>query len=80
MSGFDREGWDNISIDKLVFRLPFLFLLINQKSGDQSSINTWHQELHFIQNQKPTFQALTLKTYDFAPLTRWGRDLRKGVL
>ena len=24
-------------------------------------------------------QALTLQTYGFAPLTKWRRDLRKGV-
>ena len=27
-----------------------------------------------------TLQALTLQTYGFAPLTRWCRDLQKGVL
>ena len=64
----------------MVFRLPFLFSLINQKPGDENNINAWHQEPHFIQNQKPTLQALTLHTYGFAPLTRWRCDHRKGAL
>ena len=38
------------------------------------------RESHFIQNQELTLQALTLQTYGFAPLTRWCRDLQKGVL
>ena len=28
--------------------------------------------------QKPTLQAVTLQTHNFAPLTRWHRDLQKG--
>ena len=55
-------------------------LLINEKSGDDNSINTWHQEPHFIHNQKQTLQALTLQTYGFVPLKRWHHDLRKGVI
>ena len=34
------------------------------------SINTWHQDPYFIQNQKPSVQVLTLPTYSFAPLAR----------
>ena len=57
--------------------LPFLIsLLINQKSGDENNINTWHQqEPHFIPNQKPTLQTLALQTYGFTPHTRWCHDL-----
>ena len=36
-------------------------------------------EPHFIPYLKPTLQALTLQTYSFAPLTRWRRDIQKGV-
>ena len=32
------------------------------------SINTWHQDPYFIQNQKPSVQVLTLPTYSFAHL------------
>ena len=73
-----RLKW-NIS-GQIGFQTTILFLLSNQNSGDENNINTWHQEPHFIQNQKPTLQALTLHTNGFAPLTRWCRDLRKGVL
>ena len=31
------------------------------------------------QTRRLTLQALTLQTYGFAPLTRWRRDLRKGL-
>ena len=79
IEGFYHEGWSKISHGKLFFRLPFLFLLTNQKYGDEDNINTWRQEPYFIQNQKPTLQALTLQRYGFAPFTRWRRDLRKGV-
>ena len=44
----------------------YLFSLDNQMSGEKNNINTWHQQPHFIPNQKPT---LTLQTYGFAPLT-----------
>ena len=78
--GFDHESRNEISIDKLVFRLTFLISLVNQKSSDENNINTWHQEPYFIPNQKPTLQALTLlQTCSFAPLTRWRHDLWKGI-
>ena len=77
--GFDREDQNEISLDKLLFRLKFLILLINQKSSDESNINIRHQEPHFIPNQKPTLQALAMQICGFAPLRRWRRDLRKGV-
>ena len=32
--GFDCEDGNEVSLGKLVFRLPFLFSLINQKSSD----------------------------------------------
>ena len=64
----------------MVFRLPFLFFLMSQNSGDGNNINKWQQEPHFIQNQKTTLQALILQTYGSAPLTRRRRDLRKRVL
>ena len=38
---FDREGWNKISLDKLLFGPKFLLVLINQKSGDENNINTW---------------------------------------
>ena len=49
------KGWNEISLDKLIFRLPFLFPLINQKSSDEKNINIWHQEPHFIPNQRTNF-------------------------
>ena len=58
---FDRERWNEIALGKLVFRLPFLFSLIIQKSYYKNNINTWHHEPHFIQNQKSTLQVLTLQ-------------------
>ena len=79
IEGFYHEGWSKISHGKLFFRLTFLFLLTSQKYGDENNINTWCQEPHFIQNQKPTLQALTLQRYGFAPFTRWHCNLRKGV-
>ena len=80
MKVFDREGWNDISYDILVFRLLFLFSLINQRSGYENNINTWHQEPHFIQNKKLTLQALILQTYGFTPLTRWHYNLQKDIL
>ena len=43
---FDRKGRNEISLDKFLIWLPFLISLINQNSGDENNINTWHQEPH----------------------------------
>ena len=48
--GFDCEDQNEISLDKLLFRLTFLILLINETSSDESNINIRHQEPHFIPN------------------------------
>ena len=54
-----------------------IFVFINQLEvfGDKNNINTLHQELYFIQNQKPTLPALTLQTYGLVPLTSRRGDL-----
>ena len=62
LQGFDRGGWNEILFGKFVFRLPFLLSVINQKSGDENNINTWHKEQCFIPNQKTNFTGF--KTAD----------------
>ena len=58
--GFDLEGRNEIFLDKLVFRLPFLFSLINEKPGDENNINTWHWEPCFNLNQGSNFTNIRL--------------------
>ena len=62
--GFDLEGRKEIFLGKLVFRLPFLFSLINQKPGDENNINIWHQEPNFNLNQRSNFTDLRLCSMD----------------
>ena len=68
---YGREDRNEISLDKVVFRVPFLISFINQPEG-------WWWEKHkhmmpgaiFIHNQNPTLQVLTLQTYSFVPLNK----------
>ena len=40
----------------------------------------WNQIVSSASNQRTKFVGFTRLTYDFAPLTRWRRELRKSVL
>ena len=53
--------------------------MMSQSSGDKKHINMGYQIASGTSNQRAKFLGFTLQTYDFAPLTRWCRELQKGV-
>ena len=79
MCGFDRGGKNEVSLDKLVFILPFVFSLINQKPSDENNLNNDTKSRTLSQNRGPILRSLTLKTYGFALLTGVRDDLRKSL-
>ena len=53
--------------------------MMNQWSSNEKRTNMWNQIVRSASNQGTKFVGFTLQTCDFAPLTRWRRELRKGV-
>ena len=54
--------------------------MMNQRSSNEKQTNMWYQIASSASNQRTKFVGFTLQTCDFAPPTRWRRELQKGVL
>ena len=72
---------------KIIFLTLFLddyFLsivsMINQSFSNKKRVNIWYQNAIHPSNQRTKFIGFTMQTYGFARLTRWCREIRKGVL
>ena len=59
----------------MVFTLPFLFSLINQKSGDENT-----PRATFYLKAETNFTGFTLQTFGFAPNKRQHCDLPHGCI
>ena len=78
---FDRKVWWDTSFYYLVFRIPISFVfMMNQRSSNKKQTNKWYQIASSVSNERTNFVRFTLQTYNFSPLIRWHRELRKGVL
>ena len=53
--------------------------MMNQRSSKEKQKNKWHQIASSSSNQSTKFVGFTLQTCDFAPVTRWRRELGQGV-
>ena len=69
----------NIFSQPSFLTMTFVYMM-NQRSSNKTHINMWYKIARGASNQRANFVGITLHTYDFAPLTRWLRELRKGVL
>ena len=76
---FDSKVSCEISFHNLVCRLLLLFLWWTRGLVIRN-LNMWYQIASGASNQRTNFVGFALQTYDFAPFTRWRRELRKGVL
>ena len=72
-------SWQILQKSHFKKTITFIFML-NQRSSNKKRTNMWYQIASGSLNQRTKVLGFTLQKYGFAPLTRWRRQLQKGVL